>query len=336
MSNRSEKAETYAPTRRNQMVFDTLCEAIKDGTLPKGLVLTQSSIGRFFGVSRAPAADALERMEKAGLISRFDGRGFMVGNGRDKPIRMEMDQTDLKSPVDKGEVLVNRSWRDTLYPTVEITVAGCVRYGTFSIGSTALAEHYGFSRTTSHEMLSRLERVGLIEQGANGRWRAPALTSKDVSDYYQIRRLLEPVALVEAAKELGPDVVGPAFEFVDRLLQSGVRPKKEDITTLEDDLHGKLVLGCPNRHMSETLYRSQLLLLAPHSVTDRYLRRNEMNRLISDHYRVLLPLSEGRLDEAADMMRAHLVQAERATLEYFEEEPTPPEGLIPPYMKRIS
>ncbi len=324
------------PTRRNRLIHDTLSRAIRGGTLPDGLVLTQSNVGRFFGVSRAPAADALMRLEGDGLIARFAGRGYVVGPSDAAPLRIALDQTPLEQ-LDPGALALGaRNWRETLYPAVEAEIAVCTSYGSFALLSTALARHYGFSRTTSHEMLSRLERVGLIEQRANGRWVAPAMTEGDIRDHYQMRRLLEPVALLSAAESAGgAALVDTARGRIAALRARGTPPSRDDITALERDLHVNLVQACANKRMRETLHRSQLPLIATHTAFDRYLDTAEMHRVLDDHDAILTALAEGRERDAKRAMRAHLAQGLASTLAYMARDPVPPPGLVPPYMTRM-
>ena len=198
------------PVRRNRFIYDTLRGNIRAGALPPGLVLTESALARLFDVSRAPAADALARLARDGLVARHGGRGFLVGDGTDPPVRTNLSAADIAIPEDSHGILAARSARETLYPRVEVEVAGATGYGSFHITSAALARHYGVSRTTSQELLSGLERVGLVRQGANGRWTAPRLTARAVRDHYEMRALLEPVALLAAAPPGRPRIRAPS------------------------------------------------------------------------------------------------------------------------------
>jgi DNA-binding GntR family transcriptional regulator len=319
------------PTRRNKYIRETLAEAILRGALPPGLVLTQSNVSRHFGVSRAPAADALDRLAADGIVFAFDGRGYIVGPEDAMPLRLNLSETDLEVAPEAD--LGGRSWRETLYPAVETEVAGCVSYGTFVLGSAALARHYGFSRTTSHEMLSRLERVGLIEQAPNGRWLAPGMTPDDVRDHYQIRTLLEPVAVNDAAAtESGRRQVFAAQKRIAAIQADGRQINRDDITALEADLHKTLALSCGNVRIRDALHRSQLPLIATHTAFGRYADADEMQRVLRDHSAVLEALARGDEAAAASAMVAHLEQGMRSTMAYIRNRPAPPDGLIPPYM----
>jgi len=55
-------------------------------------------------------------------------------------------------------------------------------------------EHHGVSRTVAHEVLTRLERTGLVTQDVNQRWYAGPLTVDLLREHYEMGWLLEPIA----------------------------------------------------------------------------------------------------------------------------------------------
>ncbi len=321
------------PIKRNRFIHETVRDAIEAGALAPGLVLTESALARFFDVSRAPAADALARLEEDRLITRHEGRGYLVGDGTDTPLRVDLAEAGLRLPGDAPERLAARSARETLYPIVEIEVASAAGYGSYLVGSAAMAEHFAVSRTTSQDILSRLERVGLVEQAANGRWRIPRLTTDAVVDHYEMRRLLEPVALVQ--RRPTPSLVAVALDRIATLRQGEVAFDATKIADVENDLHVRLVLDCPNPRMRDAIRRSQLPLIATHAAFDRYRRAEEMARVLEDHSAILKALRREDLPAAAELMVQHLRHGEATTLNYVAARPDPPAGIVKPYMSRI-
>lgn len=330
-----EKPEARQPIRRNQYIYDVLRANILERRVQPGLVLTESALSKLFGVSRAPTADALSRLADEGLIVRHDGRGFLVGAGGSPRLRVALEDSGLAIPPTSAENIAVRGWRDALYPTVESEIAGCISYGTFGVAGAAMAKHYSVSRTTTQEMLGRLERVGLVEQGTNGRWIAPRLTVKGARDHYQMRRLLEPVALLDAVRRLGQGPVAAARARIAELRTRAAWPTVDDITAVEGDLHRALVHGCSNEPMRATITRSQLPLIATHMAFSRYLQTEEMARVLDDHDAVLFSLQLGKDEVAASQLRDHLDQGLKTTVRYLEGNPDPPPGLIPPYMTKV-
>ncbi|WP_226781347.1 GntR family transcriptional regulator [Oceaniglobus trochenteri] len=330
----NEKRHPKEPLRRNHQIFAAVRALLVAGKLPVGLVLTESSLARLFNVSRAPASEALAWLENENLVFRFQGRGYMVGTSEREPVRTPLEDTPLAEAAQRTGPLDTRNWREILYPQVETIVAGCMSYGTFTMSGVALSRHLGVSRTTSNEILSRLERVGLVEQAPNGRWIVPRMTETGVHHHYQIRSLLEPAALEDVMADPDPGIVAAALKRIE-----DARLKKhhdfDTISAIERDLHGTLVQSCPNPQMRDTIHRSQLPLIASHMALARYDNPEEMLRVLDDHQDILETLASGRVAETKDQMRRHLLQGERTTIAYISRRPEPPEGVVPPYLSRM-
>jgi DNA-binding GntR family transcriptional regulator len=329
-----DTSPTRTPVRRNRHIHEVLRDNIRDGRLEAGLVLTESALSRLFNVSRAPAADALSRLMQDGLVTRHDGRGYLVGDGSAPVLRKSLDDAGLVLP-DQAEGLGPRGWRGALYPAIEAEVAGCISYGTFGLTGAAMAKHLGVSRIVTQDILARLERVGLVEQGANGRWIAPRLTVQSARDHYQMRRLLEPVALVDGARQAGPALIAEARARIADLRIVGF-VAGPDMNAVEHDLHRQIVLSCTNPQMRDAIQRCQLPLIVTHLAFNRYRHDAETARVLDDHDSVLAALQEGDGDRAAALMAAHLDHGLRTTTDYLERPPAPLPGPIPAYMTRIA
>ena len=60
-------------------ITERLRRGLESGALPEGTVLLEGPLAAIFGSSRSPVKQALARLEEEGLLSRFDGRGLLVG-----------------------------------------------------------------------------------------------------------------------------------------------------------------------------------------------------------------------------------------------------------------
>lgn len=327
-----EDASNQQPVRRNQLVYDVLRDHLVSDRLPPGLVVTESGVARAFGVSRAPAATALARLEKERLLARFEGRGYLVGRPDGTVIRERLEEAGLIVSNRVRERLAERGWLDRAYSTIEEEIAGCLGYGTFRVVAASLAEHCGMSRMTAQLILSRLERVGLLQQESNRHWMAPQLVADGIADHYAMRRLLEPAALREAAVILTRSRLEAAIGRIEATVQDGRTCTAEDIMTIENDLHRSIVLSCRNQQLRQTIYRSQLPLLATHVAFGRHKIRDEMNSIFDEHMAVFEGLRDGDIDRACRMLVAHIDNGEQLTLRYFETPRPIPRGLVPPYM----
>jgi DNA-binding GntR family transcriptional regulator len=320
------------PIRLNDIVYATLRQNLEARTLPAGLVIGEAAVASIFGVSRAPALNALQRLVTEALLLPGPKRGFMVDPKGSRPIRKDLLQAGLQLPPNIAEMITGRGLRTRLYPAVEREIAACLPYGLFHINEYSLAQHYGISRTIAHECLVRLERANIVRQRAS-RWLAGPLTLEGLHEHYEMRWLLEPAALIQAAPLLDPAVIEAAHQRAMQCQAMTRRPSRQRLQALEHDLHVGIVLQCPNREMKDTIMRSQLPLIA---TNDTFLRRVPFRvprQMIDEHLAVLAALRDGHPLAAADALAAHLRSA-LATVSAGFEGIARVKFTPPPYMKR--
>jgi DNA-binding FadR family transcriptional regulator len=90
-----------------------LREHIVDGSFPRGLVLGEASVARAFQASRVPAAVALRQLKRDGLLSDFDGRGYVTGEGT-TPVRLDLVAAGLRLPATLADELRIRNRRERI------------------------------------------------------------------------------------------------------------------------------------------------------------------------------------------------------------------------------
>jgi DNA-binding GntR family transcriptional regulator len=69
---------TDTPRDRGPDAYARIRAAIRDGTLPPGLRLTETDLAARFGVSRTPVRQAIARLESEGLLTHEPRRGLAV------------------------------------------------------------------------------------------------------------------------------------------------------------------------------------------------------------------------------------------------------------------
>jgi DNA-binding GntR family transcriptional regulator len=314
-----------------ELIYGVLREHIDDGSFPRGLVLGEAAVARAFQASRVPAAMALRRLREDGLIADFEGRGYLANPGKKAvPIRRNLQEAGLRLPaaVEAGLTLRNR--RQRIYPDVEHTVAASLSYGRFLLNESALAEHYRVSRTVAHEILTRLERTGLVVQDVNQRWYAGPLTTDLLREHYEMRWLLEPIALGQVIPELDTEEIAAKERRAERNADGRMPPKEREL--LERDLHVDIVLRCRNRQLRETIRRSQLPLIATHSTFERFQHQDEIVTMVAEHVAILGHLRRGRGSAAMRALGQHLKRSLQPNIELLERLGPLPEALQRPYL----
>ena len=314
-----------------ELICGVLREHIQDGSFPRGLVLGEAAVARAFNASRVPAAMALRRLHNEGLLKQFEGRGYLANPAKStRPIRLALNNAGLRLPPTIDTKLAARNRLQRIYPEVEHAVAACLSYGRFLLNESALAAHYNVSRTVAHEVLTRLERTGLVLQDTNRRWYAGPLTADLLREHYEMRWLLEPIALGQAFPELDGKEIAAKERRARRGSDGNLSPHAREI--LERDLHVDIVLRCHNRQLRETIRRSQLPLIATHSAFEEYQHRDEIVTMVSQHVTILNHIRRGRRDAAMRALGDHLKRAVEPNLDLLKHLGAIPEALCPPYL----
>lgn len=308
-----------------EMIYAVLRRHIEEDRLPAGLVIGEAGVARAFKASRVPAAAALRRLREEGLLGDHEGRGYLVGQG--EPIRMELEAAGL----DLGGTLdQQRNRHEWIYPEVEHAVASCLAHGRFLLNESALAEHYKVSRTVAHEVLTKLERTGIVVQESNQRWYAGPLTPDGIRHHFEMRWLLEPVALRQAYPSLKRDDLMARRDHLTALAAGTVSPVK--VERIEHDLHYLTLAGCENPLLLATVRRSQLPLLATHWTFQHFQDPGEISNLVVDHLAIFDQLIAGKLEGAAATLEHHLRRSVDHNIELWRKLGDLPDHLHKDYL----
>lgn len=283
-------------------------------------------MARAFNVSRVPARVALTRLLREDLIKPLGGRGFIVPGG--DPLRIELLEGGLVLPAEAAVRPINR--REQIYPEVEHAVATCLAYGRFLLNETALAQHYNVSRTVAHEVLTQLQRAGVVEQDSNSRWYAGPLSAVEFKYHYEMRIFLEPQALRQAAPHLERQELRRKLERI-RAAPKGVIPPAE-LEELETDLHIGTLEFCPNTILLNALRRSQHVLIATHSTFADYRNPHDVTLMISEHIQIYEALCAEDVELAVTVLATHLSRSLEVNLGMLRRLSPLPDGLCPAYL----
>ena len=315
-----------------ETIYAVLRQHLEDGKFPPGLVLGEANVARAFRASRIPAAAALKRLSQDGLIGGFGGRGFIAKGAEQapKPLRIELREAGLALPQGLDAEVASRNLGTRIYPEVEHSVAACLAYGKFMLNESALADHYKVSRTIAHEVLTRLARSGIIVQESNQRWYAGPLTSDSIREHFEMRWLLEPVALGQAYPKFTRKEMELKRQRVIRA-QSGDRAPRQ-LERIEHDLHIDTVARCNNNQLLQAVRRSQLLLIATHSTFERYQSREEITTMLAEHRAIYDSLLAGEVGDAGKRLEAHLHRSLQPNIEMMKRLGKISEATRPPYL----
>ncbi|MCD1643510.1 GntR family transcriptional regulator [Aurantimonas coralicida] len=282
-----------------------IAEQIRDGTLPASDHLTESLLAERLGISRAPVRRALSELEQQGLVKRVKGKGYAVLAGS-ASTRKAPSPGDTASPTHDGSPLQSSPSWERIYGEVEDQVIARISFASWRVNEARLARHYGVSRTVARDVVGRLQQRGVLRKDDRGRWYAPALTPDHIAELYELRAILEPIALTKAAPHAPASLLTQMRTRLEEAMAAG------DVTgatldALEKDLHVTLLDLSGTYALMQAITLPQSLLIAHRFLYRWTPRLFDAEPFLPEHVAVIDHLLAGETDRAAKALADHLI-----------------------------
>jgi DNA-binding GntR family transcriptional regulator len=301
-------AVTGTAPRLYERAAELLSEQIRNGTIAAGTFVTELAVAERFGISRAPARRALGELERKGLVERTKGRGYAI-----LPEAAQLPGAPLRAPHkgDNFRLHPGPSW-ERIYGEVENEIIARISFADWRINEAKLARHYKVSRTVARDVIGRLQQRGVLRKDGRSRWVAPALTPAHIGELYELRAILEPVALAKAAPNAPADLFRTMRNHLEEAIESS-ECEGSTLDRLEEELHVTFLGLCGNRTLIEAIALPQSLLVAHRFLYRWTLRLFDKEPFLPEHLEVVHLLERGNIDRAANSLAQHLlVSRERA------------------------
>ena len=309
---RAQAANAGRTTSLADRVQAVLRAMIESGRIRNGERLVESQVAKSFGVSRSPARQALSDLLSAGLLREGKGAGYEV-IGQGPPVEAgqaaKLGKLNIQSP---------RQW-ERMYEELERAVATAILFHTVQINERKLAESFGVSRTVTRDTLARMDGMGLVQKDKSGHWIARRITPERVQHLYELRWLLEPQALIQAAPHIPKKELERARQNIWNAL-SQIPIQSYDFDETETDLHSDLLSYCPNKEILTALNRTQSLFVPTRYLTDPFLEipMELIENALKDHEGIVQALLDGNPPLASRLLVSHLKLAFKRWLHRFE------------------
>lgn len=327
------KTEGQRFERRHELVHRVLRANIVKGHLPPGLVLLEAPLADMLQTSRAPVQRALLALERADLVHRFEGRGFLVGHADagTQPKRLDLRELGLVLSDDMDEALQARGSGEWILDDLEQAVSSCLAFGEFRMIESEVAAHFNVSRTVIRDVLGRLQERGLLRKTQSSRWIAGPLTAHALKECYDLRGILEPAALMAGA----PNLDRAALAALHERTASAIRAAAPVAGELFGRFIDLCVLSTPNRTLAAMVRQNMGVLdAADRSLAQLGLPQDDA--ALTELHVTLSLLRGGSTSAAADVWRDHLKAACRRSVAQLKivaiiERPK----TIPPYLVAV-
>jgi DNA-binding GntR family transcriptional regulator len=282
-----------------------LSESIFTGRLAPGTVLLEGRLAAIFGSSRTPVKQALDQLQDKGLVSRFDGRGYVVGDGQANLRRVSLTPDLLGLDGDSAELPKVWGWQ-RIYNGIERELVFRSALGRFRLNELELARYHDVGRTVAHDVLVQAQSIGLVAKDERSRWYIVPLDEKRICDLYDLRELLEPAALVSALRHIAPETLQAMQQRLTAAAQAYPEISAAEMDSLERDLHVSCLEFGANPEILEALKRTRCLLItAKHMLGDQVSYPKD-EPFMAEHLAVLNAMQRDDAAQVTEQMRIHL------------------------------
>ncbi|WP_315532016.1 GntR family transcriptional regulator [Delftia acidovorans] len=326
---------------RYELIRQRLRQAIVEQRVAPGLVLLEGPVAKVFGTSRIPVRKAFELLHAEGLLSTFDGRGYLVARPGQavQPQRLTLDAQALG--LEAGQATIHiPSESERIHDELEQSISIAMIFGRFQIDESAAMDHFNVNRVALREVLSRLVDRGLVEKSTYAAWRVAALTARAVNQDFELLALLAPAALRESGPRLDRDMLASLRHGLQGATAPGVpdtqetlRPEQRVEQRVEQHLHGDFLARHPNDKLVGMLQQCQMPWLI-HSTFCRMFPQSPNPPLTENCRQIVDALWEGEYERAAQALQDYLAQARKRAQLQLKVLAVLPETQLPAYLVR--
>lgn len=302
-----EMEEPQRPAPLYAVIGDVLGKAITEGRIEPGVVLLEGPVAELLNSTRTPVRQALRTLEEQGLVSRFDGRGYLAGPAGTEPRRVELDvqMLGIESAQPVRKIL---GW-EAIYNEIERDVVHLSVFDYYRINELELARHFGVGRMVARDVLLRLENLGLVGKDERLRWVVTPLDSRRITHLYELRCLLEPAALGAAMAAGGVSEVQGMMRNLRGAMHAYPSIGRAELDKLEHDLHVEFLSHCPNPELLQSLQRTRCILTLSKHVLGDSAPMPKRDPFMSEHLAVLNAVVDGDRHQAQELLRTHLEES---------------------------
>lgn len=191
------------------------------------------------------------------------------------------------------------------------------------INERALARAWGASRTPVREALRRLEQAGLVTRDGRSRYVVRPFSLAEMDQLYDVRIALEDLAIRTIGAISTPERLAVVRAAWKAFPDSG---DPSDALNADEAFHESVVRACENVVLAEFLTaineRIHVMRRIDFTATHRWAETRR------EHGQVLEALESGQVDEAASLMRAHILRSKAKVAELANE------GLAQVYLRQ--
>ncbi|MGI2327931.1 GntR family transcriptional regulator [Planococcus sp. YIM B11945] len=175
-----------------------------------------------------------------------------------------------------------------------------------------IANSLSISRMPVREALQKLNAEGLIEIKPNRGAVVKQISLSDITDTYQLRVILEKVAVKESLPKL---TAMDKIEIESLVKKMELADDPEDYTFLNKQFHQNLMKHCSNQKMMKIIEG----LWAGFSPYTPYIIDEQMSNSNNDHTKIVIALKEDNFEEIHALIETHILSTEKSLMKYLRD-----------------
>jgi DNA-binding GntR family transcriptional regulator len=182
---------------------------------------------------------------------------------------------------------------------------------------TELAAKYNISKTPVREALLILAREGIVEMNAFRGMRVRDFTTRDAQEIYELREILEPLALERAIPHMNEEDIAGLRKILDEAWEAAEKGEQRKLSKLNRDFHSALVDKCDNSRVVVTLRQLQDQIRV---MTLRFWKAQATYLQEAEQHEAILKSVEARdAKKAAQLLHAHITDFRERYIQEFRE-----------------
>ena len=289
----SSAAGAGTPSEVQLKMARTIVEYLCRNDMNPGNHVTEQELVDEFRISRSPVRAALSYLADRGVFEQRPNRGYFVkldGNALRK-LSLEMPTTSEEKLL--GAIAMD--WFGKQVPQ--------------SFSEAEFCRRYNLGRSVATRVLFKLSEDGIIVRNRGHGWRfEPTLDSQATRDEsYAFRVVVEPAAIRCPSFELDRGMAELCRRHHELVLNPG--PEETSLSTLSDiDIGFHRMIGVSSRnqfYLAAIERQNTLRRMTAHANTNR---ARLMGSCV-EHMEILTAIERDEREEAAELMRHHLVSA---------------------------
>ena len=286
-------------------VHQHLITQFAGGEVKVGDRLNPRQISLDLDVSRTTVMKAIDRLADEGWVETGESRHPVVAKLPTKLKVVQPAEFQFSNQTDSCYELL-----------LECVLQGDLAPGEI-IKERPIALEMGMNPATVRRAAEWLRNDGLLERIPHRGWRVTLLTLRDLRDAYEIRVLLEPLAIEAAVNRITDEDLQHWEEDTRRLIDLGEQATVFDRREADYRFHEAVANNSGNRVLAETLKPLIRKILLVTTVGFRFGRAS---RSFEEHEAILGALKKRDEKEAVKLMKKHLRNAIKFNAEIWERQ----------------